>query len=354
MLLSLRLKQFRSYKDASFEFGSGVNIIVGPNASGKTNLLEAILVLARGGSYRAADSDLIMFNKPWLRLDGTLDNGEGRTVKIVRGEPKTTKTYDLDGKQFTRLTMQHTLPVVLFEPNHLLLLNGQPDARRQYLDDLLEQTKPEFGAARRHYKRVLAQRNALLKRNPSSIENQIFIWNVRLSELGGYIARERMGLVSELNKRLSKLYKDMARSKTKVGAEYQSTLPFETYETALLRKLEASLEQDIVRGFTAAGPHRDDFSVSFNGTPAVMAASRGETRTALLAMKVFELEVTERSRGLRPLLLLDDVFSELDGKRRHALTDYLQNYQAFITTTDADLVAQNFAQTASLIALSEE
>ena len=106
------------------------------------------------------------------------------------------------------------------------------------------------------------------------------------------------------------------------------------------------------RGFTAVGPHRDDLVLRFDGVPASMAASRGETRTALLALKVFELGILEQSRGQKPLLLLDDVFSELDGKRRHALTDYLKNYQTFITTTDADLIIQNFAQSTNLIALS--
>jgi DNA replication and repair protein RecF len=243
------------------------------------------------------------------------------------------------------------MPVVLFEPNSLLLLNGQPDARRLYMDDLLEQLEPGFVATRKHYRRVLSHRNALLKHPPKDIEQQIFVWNVRLSELGGHIARERAKLVEQLNKKLNGLYQSIAKSKTKVAASYESQLPLENYETALLRKLESSLDKDILRGFTAVGPHRDDLVLSFNGTPASSIASRGETRTALLALKIFELGLLEEARGQKPLLLLDDVFSELDGKRRHALTDYLKNYQTFITTTDADLVLHKFVQSANLIAL---
>jgi len=328
-----------------------VNIIVGPNASGKSNLLEAVLVIARGTSYRAGDTELIAFNHPWARLDATLKGGAKRTVKITNNGGSSTKAYVFDDKPYTRLTHQHALPVVLFEPNNLLLLNGQPEARRLYMDDLLEQLEPSFGATRKHYRRVLSQRNALLKRQPHDIEQQVFVWNVRLSELGGHIAKQRIELVEKLNKQLGGIYKKIAQAKTKVTAAYESPLPFENYETALLRKLEASLERDILRGFTAVGPHRDDLVLRFDNVPASETASRGETRTALLALKVFELEILEKVRGQKPILLLDDVFSELDGKRRHALTDYLQNYQTFITTTDADLVLHNFAQSTNLIAL---
>ncbi|MDB5183195.1 MAG: replication and repair protein RecF [Candidatus Saccharibacteria bacterium] len=351
MLSNIELKQFRSYQDDSFEFSPGVNIIVGPNASGKSNLLEAVLVMARGASYRAADTDLIMFGKPWARLDAALSDGVKRTLKITKSGDKSTKAYVFDEKPYARLSYAHTLPVVLFEPNNLLLLHGQPDARRLYMDDLLEQLEPGFAATRKHYRRVLSQRNALLKRQPHDIEQQIFVWNVRLSELGGHIASQRIALVEKLNQKLGGIYKNIAQAKTKVTAEYESQLPFENYETALLRKLEASLEKDILRGFTAVGPHRDDLVLRFDNVAASETASRGETRTALLALKVFELELLESVRGQKPLLLLDDVFSELDGKRRHALTEYLQNYQTFITTTDADVVLHSFAQSANLIAL---
>ncbi len=349
MLVDIQLKQFRSYHNDSFEFSDGVNIIVGPNASGKSNLLEAILFLARGASYRAADNDLIMFKKPWARIDSSLMNGSTRTIKITRLQDKSTKSYIIDDKPFSRLTLNHTLPVVLFEPNNLLLLNGQPDSRRNYMDDLLEQLRPGYVATRKHYRRILSQRNALLKRNPRDIEQQVFVWNVRLSELGGHIAGERIALVKELNEGLSSLYQHLAKAETVVRATYESQLPFETYETALLKKLEASLERDVLRGFTAVGPHRDDLVLSFDGVPAAETASRGETRTALLALKIFELNLIEKTRGLKPILLLDDVFSELDGKRRHALTDYLQKYQTFITTTDADLIGKSFSKRANII-----
>src|SRR5579884_4307960 len=186
MITDLRLQHFRSYRDESFEFSPNVNIIVGPNASGKTNLLEAMLVLAHGASYRANDQELIEFHKPWARLDSHHQNSATRTVKIIAAETgRPDKVYELNGKIYKRLSLQQSLPVVLFEPNHLQLFVGGPEKRRDYLDDLLEQSTPGYGTLRRQYRRALAQRNNLLKQPHHTISTQIFPWNVRLSELAG-------------------------------------------------------------------------------------------------------------------------------------------------------------------------
>lgn len=348
MITDLRLQNFRSYGDSSFELSPGVNIVVGPNASGKTNLLEALLVLARGSSYRAKDTELIRFGRPWTRLDIHLEDGGQRTVKVVR-EPAA-KTHELDRKILKRLTMAHTLPVVLFEPEDLRLLSGGPERRRDYLDDLLEQTEPGYGTVRRQYRRALAQRNSLLKQGGS--RTQIFPWDVRLSELAGQIARARSRLVTELNKDIGKLYRELSGTKIKVSLEYRTRWPADQYETGLLKELESSLQLDLARGFTGAGPHREDLSVQFGDRPAAEVASRGEVRTAVLALKILELHLVEKLRGQPPLLLLDDVFSELDGKRRHALTDHLSSYQTFITTTDADAVVEHFTESANVIPLN--
>jgi DNA replication and repair protein RecF len=351
MITDLRLQNFRSYKDESFELSPGVNIIVGPNASGKTNLLEAILVLARGSSYRAKDSELVRFGRPWARLDGNLASGGQRTVKI-NNEPQPSKLYELDGKPYKRLSLATSLPVVLFEPNHLQLLAGSPERRRDYLDDLLEQTVAGYGSLRRQYRRALAQRNSLLKQPHRASQGQAFPWDVRLSQLAGQIVRARSGLAHEINSQIGSLYKKLSGAKTKVDVAYQSRWPVDNYETQMLKKLEAGFADDQLRGFTGVGPHREDLEVLFDGRPVQDTASRGEIRTAILALKIIELKIIGAARETTPLLLLDDVFSELDGKRRHALTDYLAPYQTFITTTDADLVLQSFTQKAHVIAIA--
>jgi len=347
---NIRLQHFRSYGDESFEFNPAVTIIVGPNASGKTNLLEAILVLARGGSYRAKDTDLVMFESPWARLDAQTDGGD-RTIKLTPNDP-VKKTYVINDAQLRRLTLPRTLPVVLFEPNHLRLLAGSPERRRNYIDDVLLQTKPTYGTTLRKYKQALAQRNALLKRGHSRINEHIFPWNVRLSQLAGEIVADRLQLVADIRTSIGGLYKTLSRSDTDVTVEYISSCNLEQYESSLLHRLERDQEIDLMRGFTGHGPHRDDLSVWFDGRPGALSASRGETRTAVLALKILELHTLETVRQQKPLLLLDDVFSELDGARRHALTSYLSDYQTFITTTDADIALQSFSEACTVIPLA--
>lgn len=352
MITDIRLQNFRSYQDASFTFDEGVSIIVGPNASGKTNLLEAVLMVARGGSYRAKDAEMVGFDAEWARLDAQTPSGS-RTVKIQANPAGDTykKTFDIDGQALQRLTQPRMIPTVVFEPNHLLLLSGTPDLRRSFLDDLIEQTKPGFGAVRRHYKRVLAQRNALLKKNPTSLQQQLFVWNLRLSELAGQIARERAELITYCNNRASELYDSLAGKQNVISLQYASKFNPEHYESQLLHKLEQRLDLDIARGYTGYGPHRDDLVALIDDHPVQEAASRGETRTLVLALKIMELQLLESVRDIKPLLLLDDVFSELDAQRRQALTHFVQPYQTFITTTDADVVADYFASSHRIISL---
>lgn len=352
MLTDLRLQNFRSYKDASFELGPGVNIIVGPNASGKTNLLEAILMVASGSSYRAKDGELIRFDQTWARIDCDLENNKKRTVKLVTNQ-KPAKTYELDNKTYQRLTLPNTLPVVLFEPNHLQLLSGKPEQRRNYLDNLIEQTTPGYGVLRRKYARNLAQRNAMLKQPKKPTQTQMFPWNLRLSEIAGQIVRYRNELVDKINKEANPLYRTLSDTNNKLSFGYQSDWQSHSYQTSLLKKLEDDLDVDYLRGFTASGPHRDDLNILFDNRNAQEIASRGETRTAVLVLKIIELHLIQLARNNQPpLLLLDDVFSELDGKRRHSLTDYLVKYQTFITTTDADMVLKHFVEHCNVIPLA--
>lgn len=351
MISDLRLQQFRSYADASFEFGEGVNIIVGPNGSGKTNLLEAVLVVALGSSYRVNDADLLQFGAPWFRLDAHLQPGDSKRIVKLVTEPRQAKTYELDGKVYQRLSIHHLLPVVLFEPNHLQLLHGAPELRRNYLDDILEQTNPGYVSFRRNYRRLLTQRNVLLRRPTPPSTQELFPWNLRLSELGATIARARVVLSETLNEQLGGVYEHISEATTKVAITYHPKFPIDQYETHLLQKLESHAHEDAVRGFTAYGPHREDFVVTFDDRAADEFASRGETRTAILALKIIELQLVETARGQKPMLLLDDVFSELDNSRRHALVTQLRDRQTFITTTDADIAIKNFTGANTVIAL---
>ena len=347
MLADIHLENFRSYTDASFEFDKGVNIIVGPNASGKTNLLEAILVLCRGKSYRAKDYELIKFKKPWAKITGIYENETTRVLKLNPSN-KSLKTLELNGNQYVRIKPSLKLPVVLFEPNHLSLLSGGPEKRRDFLDDIIEQLDPGYSDTIKKFSRVLAQRNALLKQ-PKIKDMQLFTWNVRLSQLAGIISRERVNLIDNLNKLASKSYQGIAGSKDIVSIKYNTKQSVENYESNLLSSLDVSLEKDRLLGYTTNGPHRDDFEVYLKGHSSNELASRGENRTILLAFKIAEIDIVQRKYSTPPIILLDDVFSELDGRRRHLLADHLSGYQAMITTTDADIVSKNFVKPYNII-----
>ncbi len=348
MIQNLRLQHFRSYDDESFEFEDRVNIVVGPNASGKTNLLEAILMLCKGSSYRAKDAEVIAYDKPWARVDAQLQK-ESRTLKLSKeADERVKKEFVISDQTFKRLSYQKTIPFVLFEPNHLQLLSGSPEHRRDYLDDLLEKLVLEFKQMRRQYKRTLAQRNALLK-HATDVRGQLFAWNVRLGALGSQIALKRLTLIDQLNEQLSTIYGQLAHQKTKVRISYRSSCKIDNYGSDLLHKLETGVELDIQRGFTSYGPHRDDWNLILDEHPVEHTASRGETRTLLLALKLLELSLVEQTRNQKPILLLDDVFSELDGARRRALTETLKTHQTFITTTDADVVLQYFMDECRII-----
>lgn len=348
----LSLRNYRSYQEDVFEFGDGVNIIVGPNASGKTNLLEAILVLCTGSSYRARDIDLVGFEQPWARLESDTSEGK-RVVTIERIEDAAKKKFVIAGNTFYRLSLQKSIPVVVFEPEHLRMLHGGPERRRDYLDELLEQTVVSYAKLRRDYRRTLAQRNMLLKNLASNTDAQLFAWNVRLSELGGKLVTARLGLIMELQNEIQGIYNQLASAAGTVELMYQAEAGIDpldgSYSSTLLTLLERTIDKDRLRGFTANGPHRHDMQVILNGHPAALSASRGETRTLLLALKILELKLIERVRDKKPLLLLDDVFSELDGARRKSLTQFLQPYQSFITTTDADIVVQHFMDNCTIL-----
>lgn len=346
MITNLRLQNFRSYSNVTFEFGEGVNIIVGANASGKTNLLESILVLCRGGSYRAPDKELIQHDADWLRLDGVLRTQE-RTAKIQKQGELIKKQFTIGGTELVRLPMNRTVPIVVFEPNHLQLLTESPDLRRNFLDDVIEQIIPSYSELRKQYKRALAQRNRLLKQD--FLADQIFVWNLRLSELGGKIAEKRMAYITEHKVLLAELYNKLAGKKVKTDMQYETKLDSESYGSSMLKELEKRIQTDKDRGYTTTGPHRDDVGLIINEFSLASAASRGETRTMLMALKLLEVKSVEKAREAKPIILLDDVFSELDGSRRRALTEHLKDHQTFITTTDADIVVQHFLNDCTVI-----
>ena len=338
MLHTLELTNFRSYTNGLFGFEPGVNIIVGSNASGKTNLLEAIHTICTLQGFMAADKDLVSIGKEWMRLEA-LTNDSTRVVKL---ELNKSKVMEIDGEPKKRLSPVTSLPVVVFEPEHMLLLGNEPDRRRSYLDGILCLTRPGYKSELVAYRRALAQRNRLLKLDSFSAD-QLFVWDLQLAEKAGNIVKNRVELVDLLQNVCENHYQTISNSKEKLQFTYTSKIPIDNYSDQLLMYLKQNIDTDRMRGFTGAGPHRDDLSVELKGSDARITASRGETRSIVLALKIAELKLLHEQTGKAPIFLLDDVFSELDGSRRRALAEALKDYQTFLTTTDADVAIDHFS-----------
>ena len=336
MITKLTLSNYRSYANHNFELHPVATVVVGPNATGKTNLLESLYVLANTKSFRVKDQELIKHGSDHFRIEATTP-----TAKIGLGfstQPRLTKQIDYDRVKRPLIRHIGTMPTVLFEPEDLQLLTGSPSLRRRYIDGILAQTSPDYRQALANYQRVLKQRNSLLERfDITAVKDQVFAWDLNLTTQAAAIVSARLALLGRLNQTASQLYRDVAGQAATLTFSYVPTIEFTNdYAEAFMTALVTNLPRDLGAGFTTIGPHREDFGLSFNGSNVAAVASRGEVRSVILALKLAELELLTRD-GATPLLLLDDVFSELDASRRQYLIGRLGDYQSVITTTDADI-----------------
>lgn len=339
---SLQLRNYRSYFDFSVEFEPGVNIVVGPNASGKTNLLEAIQVISRGSSFRVADKSLIMHGKNIAKIHAITDESRERSIILSTDESmRLTKEIRINDVAYRRMTSEKSIPTVLFEPEHLRMIHGSPDGRRDYLDSILSLVNPQYKTNLNRYRKALSQRNRLLKTGNKILPDDVFVWDVQLSEYGSRIDSERKQLIDRINQTASDIYSAVSGEKSSLVLEYSNTISAD-YASVALKIHQANINNDHLRGFTGFGPHRDDVKFILNGVDAQKSASRGETRTIVLVCKIIEIVITKEKLDMKPIVLLDDVFSELDGSRRLALTKYLNDHQTIITTTDADAIVKSF------------
>jgi len=347
-LLRVSLTNFRSYDTAEFSLHPEVTLVVGPNASGKTNMLESLFVLATTKSFRAADRDLVRKDQDFFRVVASDEQTEYALGLSVA--PVTEKRVSHNGDKRTLSAHVGEIQVALFEPTDLDMVTGPPDLRRRYLDFILCQTDKGYLKTLQAYKRVLRHRNALLEGfDERAVASQLFAWNLKLTELAMEMAGRRIELLEALNELVPKLYADIAGSPVVLAMEYLPSVPADSYGDNFLVALEKNLRRDLAAGFTTIGPHREDWRVSFNGSAVGAVASRGETRTLVLALKLAEMDYLEARTGRRPLLLLDDVFSELDHSRRVALLRRLGGRQSVITTTDADSITHDIVNNFTII-----
>lgn len=329
------LNDFRSYADQSFALDPSVTLIIGPNGSGKTNILEALYVLATTKSFRARDESLVRQGSDLLRI--IAEAPESQYSFAYQKQPTIAKRVHHGNVKKSLRSHIGTIPVVLFEPGDLQLLAGPPSARRAYIDIILSQTDPEYLQALNEYKRALRQRNALLRDHGYVSKDVLFAWNVQLAGPAVLLRAKRQGFIKYLQQRLPSLYASIAGKTHELDIHYLSNPELDiTDEAGLLAKLESVSERDSSAGFTTVGPHRDDLAVIFDGQAIDTRASRGEHRSVVLALKLAELEYQSEFARSRPLFMLDDVFSELDSYRRAFLLKTIGDYQTIVTTTEAD------------------
>ena len=307
-----------------------MTIITGANGSGKTSLLEAVYLSLQGSSFRGSDGDILQKGGPWWKIDITLNDQQNRTIKFEPEKATSRKQFIIDSKTTARIPQKLKHPVVLFEPEDLRLLHGSPARRRQFIDRFVSQLNPLYGPALRKYERALKQRNNLLK-NAYIHDDQLFAWNVALAEHGAYIIEQRIAFIEQLNQNLAQLYQDIAGTHDEVSIHYSHTFVGDIKQK-LLNELHAHLERDRYLGSTSVGPHRHDVIFEINNSPALSTASRGEARTIVLALKFLEVDIIEQLTGKTPIVLLDDVFSELDASRQKLLTSHLKGHQIIITS----------------------
>ena len=333
IIRSLAVENVRSHKSFSKQLSKTVTVITGPNGSGKTSLIEAVMVALGGHSFKGSDNDLLRRGAEWWRIDLQLDE-ETRTVKYQPGATKQ-KQFVIDDKASVRLPQTMRYPTVLFEPDDLRLLHGSPSRRRQFIDRFAAQLIPDYSRVLRRYERALLQRNKLLKTGGS--DEALFAWNVALAQYGAQIIDVRVRLIERLNAGLNPTYNTIAQTKDIVMIHYSHTTIDHT-EQKLLTELESRTERDRLLGFTSAGPHRHDVLFSFNNAPALGSASRGEVRTIILALKFLEVDIVQEVTDKPPVVLLDDVLSELDDKRQTHLATKFQNHQIIMTSTNPPAV----------------
>ncbi|MDY0236032.1 MAG: DNA replication/repair protein RecF [Gudongella sp.] len=339
----IKLINFRNYNNLSVLFNPNINIMVGRNAQGKTNLLEAIYICSTGRSFRTSrDKEIIKFEKQEAYIGANLKVGELEKfteIKFDKEKSKRIKVNKIELKSYKELNTG--LKVVVFSPEDLKLVKDGPSNRRNYLDSSISQLKPLYYYNLNRYYKILIQRNNLLKsiKFKSSLPDLIEVFDIQMAKLGSLIILERESYINRLLIEAKINHNIITKNTETLDIDYLRSIEngksLIEIEKQFLEILKLSRKKDIELGTTTKGPHRDDFSILINGKDSKIYASQGQQRSIVLTLKLSEVEIIKRETGYNPILLLDDVYSELDEERRIHLTKLFSKMQTFITLTDA-------------------
>lgn len=342
-LLSLQLTQFRSYEQLSLDLSSeGVHLLVGSNGAGKTNVLEAISILSLLRSCLGTDeTDLTQWEKDFYRISAKVqsNNGEEKTLEVVSQQaPRVQKACFLNDVRMGIEAMVGIMPTVVFLPQELQLFTGSPALRRRFVDRLLCQVSPEYLRALAQYQKVLKQRNTLLRNiaEGRAQQDDLDIWDIHLADHGVPVTLARLELIGTLQLTLpeeivalGESWEDISIVYDRKGTECEAGALKKEYLDTLLK----NRKRDCILQATTAGPHREDWHIEVGGRDIQSFASRGQQRASLLALLLLQVSYLELRTGEKPIILLDDVFSELDSAHQEALIHSLSGYQVLITTT---------------------
>jgi len=332
---SIKLKNFRTYKDKEFILSPGTNIFYGNNAQGKTNILEAIYVCALGKSFRTRkDAELIKFGNEFGGVEVNYkDNYREKNINFLVSS-KSKKQIKINGiKQAKMSDLFGNLLVVLFSPEDMFFAKGEPGERRKNFDMLISQLSPQYMHCLQEYYKVLEQRNQLIKNDVNRIDRvELGIWDEKLSELNIKIRDIREKYIEKIQPIFSKYHNEISEQKEDVLLKYKTQI--KGNKDDILKLLKDRCILDFKRGFTSLGIHRDDYIFEINELNLGLFGSQGQVRTAILSLKLAEKDLICEEKGEMPILLLDDVMSELDEKRRKFLYEKLKNAQVLITCTD--------------------
>jgi DNA replication and repair protein RecF len=336
---NLSVKNFRNHKDLSLEFNDDFVVFYGPNATGKTNLLEAIYFLSLFKSFR--DASNYLFHKGTFNIEvrATVEKeGQEHLFEIfLENRGKIFANFKLDGVRKTKGLMGNFIPAVIFDPTDVDLFSKAPDVRRRYLNMVLSQQSPRYLENLYNYKKIITQKNQLLlniKQGKSS-PTELQAWNDQQAAFGAEIILERKDFINYLNQAIADVYASVSGFSRPIEVEY-TTIAGENRAqiVANFKKMLLDYQQrEIASVSSLIGPHRDDFTLKSEGLYLTPFSSRGELRSQVLSLKILELEFLKNGED-RPIFLLDDVLSELDEERRVFLLKYLKGrFQTFITST---------------------
>lgn len=340
---SIYLKNFRNYEEQSIKLCPGINIFFGDNAQGKTNVLESIYLTSMGKSHRTQKyNEMIKWDKDQCRVlnEYSKEGIEGSIDFFIKRNKK--KQIKINGIKIDKLSeIIGRINSIMFSPDHMRIVKEGPSERRKFIDAILSQAKPKYYYNLIQYLKVLDQRNNLLSDDKKRKEliKTLDIWDYQLIDFGSKIIRDRFIFIKNIGNVAAAINNQLSGGKENLELRYKPSVRIESFEMsdieeAFTRILMEARATDIMRGITNYGPHRDELILSINGKELRNYGSQGQQRSALLSLKLAETSFIKEETGTVPVLLLDDVFSELDINRQNYLLYYIKDMQVVLTCTD--------------------